>query len=164
VPHVAEELGQDQGGTVRRIVGSVVVVALAVVGFASVAAPQPTGVTRTELGRGNVASNYTVKGGQGSDVVVQKVTIEPGAVAAWHTHPGMETAIVVAGTLTFFDGDDPKCAPHEYKAGQVVVGSGHVHQGKNLGKEQVQIVVTYYDVPAGGAAATPAQRPTNCPE
>jgi hypothetical protein len=70
----------------------------------------------------------------------------------------------VAGTLTFFDGDDQKCAPREYKAGNVVVGSGHVHQAKNLGKEPVQIVVTYYDVPSGGPAATPAQRPSHCPE
>jgi quercetin dioxygenase-like cupin family protein len=148
----------------RRIVGSIVVVALGVLGFATVGGSQQTGVTRAELGRGKVGGAYAVKGGDGTDVVVQKVTIEPGATAAWHTHPGSETAIIVAGTLTFFDGDDQKCAPHEYKAGDVVVGSGHVHQGKNLGKEPVQIVVTYYNVPSGGPAATPASRPANCPE
>jgi quercetin dioxygenase-like cupin family protein len=149
---------------VRRIVGGIVVVALGVLGFASVGESQQTGVTRTEIGRGKVGGNYSVKGGEGTDVVVQQVTIEPGAVAAWHTHPGQETAIVVAGTLTVFDGDDQKCAAKDYKAGQVVVGSGHPHQGKNLGKEAVQIVVTYFDVPAGGAAATPTERPEHCSE
>ena len=121
-------------------------------------------MTRAEVGRGKVRAAYTVKGGEGTDVVVQKVTIEPGATAAWHTHPGSETAIVMAGTLTFFDGDDEKCAPREYKAGEVLVGSGRVHQGKNLGKEPVHIVSTYFNVPSGGSAATPAPRPAHCPE
>jgi quercetin dioxygenase-like cupin family protein len=149
---------------VRRTVGSIVVVALGVLGFSTVSESQQTGVTRSELGRGTVGGNHTVKVSDGTDVVVQKVTIEPGATAAWHTHPGDETAIIAAGTLTYFDGDDPKCTPREYKAGQVIVRPGHVHQAKNLGKEPVQIVVTYYDVPAGGSAANPAQRPGHCPE
>ena len=148
----------------RRTVGSIVVMALGLLGFATVGETQQTGVTRTELGRGKVASNYTVKGSDGTDVVVQKVTFEPGATAAWHTHPGAETAIVAAGTLTIINGHDPKCATSEYAAGQVWLGTGHVHQAKNLGKEPVQIVVTYFDVPAGGAVATPAERPGHCPE
>jgi quercetin dioxygenase-like cupin family protein len=148
----------------KRIAGSVFVVAVVVGGLAAVVKGQPMGVTRTEQGRGTVDSDYTVKGANGTDVVVQKVTIEPGATAAWHTHPGAETAIVMAGALTFFNGDDPDCKPREYRAGQVVIGSGHVHQGKNLGSEPVEIVVTYFDVPAGAPAAKPAERPSNCPE
>ena len=149
----------------RRTVGSIVVVALVMFGFASVGESQSTGVSRADLGRGQVGSDYTVKGTGGSDVVVQKVTFEPGATAPWHTHPGPETAIVVAGTLTLFMADHPECAPHEYKPGQVFVGTGKVvHQAKNLGKEAVQLVVTYFNVPAGGPVATPAQRPSNCPE
>ena len=148
----------------RRTVGSVVVVVMVVGGFASMVLGQATGVTREELGRGQAAGNYTLRGASGTDVVVQKVKIDPGGVAAWHTHPGAETAILVSGTLTLFNGEDPKCAPREVKPGQVIVGSGRVHQAKNLGQEPVQIVVTYYDVPHGGAAATPAARPKHCPE
>jgi quercetin dioxygenase-like cupin family protein len=146
------------------MVGSVLVTVLVAGGCGKAGGDQATPVTRTELGRGTAGADYTTKGRSGSDVVVQKVTIEPGAAAAWHTHPGAETAIITAGTLTFFDGDDPNCAPRQVHAGQVVVGSGHVHQGRNLGQDPVQIVVTYYDVPAGAAAATPAERPSHCPQ
>lgn len=148
----------------RRTVGSVVVVVMVVGGFASMVLGAPTGVTRTELGRGQVGGNYTVKGADGTDIVVQKVTIDPGATAAWHTHPGAETAIVAAGTLTLFRGEDKECTPREFKAGEVIVGDGRVHQAKNLGQDPVQIVVTYYDVPTGTAAASPADRPSHCPE
>ena len=137
---------------------------VAVGGYAAGVSGQSTGVTRTEIGRGTVGQAYTFKSGAGSDVVVQKVTIEPGATAAWHTHPGAEAAIVMAGTLTYFNGEDPDCAPREFPAGQVVTGPGHVHQGKNMGSKPVEIVVTYFDIPAGGPAATPAKRPANCPE
>ncbi len=148
----------------RRTVGIVFVIVMVVGGLASMVLGAPTGVSRTEVGRGKVGGNYTVKGAEGTDIVVQKVTIEPGATAAWHTHPGAETAIVAAGTLTLFRGEDPKCTPREVKAGEVVVGDGRVHQGKNLGQDPVQIVVTYFDVPTGAAAASPAERPSNCPE
>ena len=147
----------------KSLAGAVLVV-VAVGGYAAGVSGQTTGVTRTEIGRGTVGEAYTFKSGSGSDVVVQKVTIQPGAAATWHTHPGAEAAIVMAGTLTYYRGDDPDCAPHSYSAGQVVTGSGHVHQGKNLGSEPVEIVVTYFDVPKGGSATTPAQRPANCAE
>lgn len=146
----------------RMVAVSVVAVALGVGGFATVSSSQQTGVTRSDLGRGNAPADYTVSGTKGTDVVVQKVTFEPGSVAAWHTHPGAETAIVAAGSLTIYFSDDPKCAGREFKAGDVFLGTPVVHQAKNLSKEPVQLVVTYYNVPAGGAVATPAPRPANC--
>ena len=42
-------------------------------------------------------------------------------------------------------------------------GRGHVHLGRNLGTEPVEIVVAYFNVPSGTAAAAPAQRPAHCP-
>jgi quercetin dioxygenase-like cupin family protein len=150
---------------VRRTVGSIVVVALGVLGFASVGESESTGVNRTVLARGQAASDYTIKGAGGTDVVAVKATIEPGATAPWHSRTGPEAAIVVSGTLTLFSADDPKCAPREYQAGEVLIGtSTEAHQVKNLGKEPVELVITYFDVPAGGHVHAPAQRPSNCPE
>lgn len=120
------------------------------------------GISRTELGRGTAAADFSATGAKGSDVVVQSVTIDPGGSSGWHTHPGQETAIIKAGTLTFFDADDPDCAAQAYSAGQTVVGSGHPHMARNLGEVPVEIVVTYYNVPAGGAAASPAGEPQKC--
>lgn len=124
---------------------------------------QRPAIVRIEVGRGTVGDSYAVEGGKGLDVVVQAVTIQPGAGSGWHTHPGVEVAIIKLGTLTFFDGDDPKCEAKAYTAGQVATGSGHVHQVRNLGAEPVEIVVTYFNVPPGGPAAVPAERPTQCP-
>ncbi|HYH51347.1 MAG TPA: cupin domain-containing protein [Acidimicrobiia bacterium] len=144
------------------VVVSVVAVALGIGGFATVSSSQQTGVSRSDLGRGNVAADYTVNGSKGTDVVVQKVTFEPGAVIPWHTHPGAETAIVASGALTIFFSDDPTCAGRQFKAGEVFLGTPVVHQAKNLGTEPVQLVITYYNVPAAGAVSTPAPRPANC--
>jgi quercetin dioxygenase-like cupin family protein len=146
----------------RILAVSVIAVGLGVGGFATVSGSQQTGLTRSDLGRGNAGTDYTIDGSKGTDVVAQKVTFEPGATAAWHTHPGLETAIVTSGTLTIFFSDDPKCAGREFKAGEVFLGTRAVHQAKNLGQEPVHLIATYYDVPAGGAVATPAQRPCNC--
>jgi quercetin dioxygenase-like cupin family protein len=140
-----------------------IVVASMVMGMTAGKSDQPSGVTRTEVGRGTVAASYTVGGDAGTDVVVQSVTIQPGAAAPWHTHPGPEVGIIKSGTLTWLDGDDPKCAAKTYTAGQVVVGPGHVHEGRNLGSEPVEIVVSYFNVPPGAPATTPADRPAHCP-
>ena len=149
----------------RRIVGSIAVVALVVFGFTTVGESQQTGVNRTELARGVAGSDYTASGAKGTEVVTVQITFEPGATAPWHTHPGGETAVFTAGTLTIFMADDPKCAGHEYKAGEVFLGKAKVvHQAKNLGKEPVQAVITYFDVPAGGQVASPAERPSHCKE
>ena len=148
----------------RRLASSAVIVVVAmVVGVTTASSDQPSGITRTEVGRGTVATAYTVEGGARTDVVVQSVRIEPGVSAPWHTHPGPEVGIIKSGTLTWLDGDDPKCAAKTYTAGQVVVGPGHVHQGRNLGAEPVEIVVSYFNVPPGGPATTPAERPAHCP-
>jgi quercetin dioxygenase-like cupin family protein len=147
----------------KKASAGAVLVVVAVAGYAAGVSGQAAGVTRTQLGRGTVSEAYTFESAAGSDLVVQRVTIEPGAAAGWHTHPGAEAAIVTAGTLTLFNGD-PHCAPREFSPGQVVTGPGHVHQGKNLGSKPVEIVVTYFSVPPGGPVATPAQRPAHCPE
>jgi hypothetical protein len=44
----------------RRVVGSIVVMALGVFGFATVGESQQTGVSRAEVGRGKVRAAYTV--------------------------------------------------------------------------------------------------------
>jgi quercetin dioxygenase-like cupin family protein len=141
---------------------SAIAVALGVGGFATVSSSQQTGTSRSDLGRGNVSADYTLTGSKGTDVVAQKVRFEPGATAPWHTHPGSETAIVTSGALTIFLSDDPKCAGREFKAGEVFLGTPVVHQAKNLGKEPAELVITYLNVPPGGAVATPAKRPDNC--
>lgn len=150
----------------RRLAGILGVAAVVIGGFAAVGSGQGTGINRMDIGRGGVRGDYTVRGAGGTDVVVQKVTMEPGAATPWHTHPGDETAIVVAGTLTILRGDDANCAPRHFTAGQVMLGAdrGHVHQAKNLGQQPLELVITYFNVPKGGQVASPAERPSHCPQ
>jgi quercetin dioxygenase-like cupin family protein len=148
----------------RKLVSGAVVVVLVLVWFTGVSGSQATGISRTEVGRGGIDEPYTVSGDKGSDVVVQTVRIDPGASSGWHTHPGPEVAIVKSGTLIFFDGTDSKCRSKTYTAGQALSRQGHIHMAKNAGKDPVEIVVTYFNVPPGGPAAVPAGRPEQCRE
>jgi quercetin dioxygenase-like cupin family protein len=110
------------------------------------------GATGTTLGRGEAFEKVKTRGNQPYDVVVQQLTIAPGGHTGWHTHPGIAVAVVTAGELTIYDGDDASCTAQVYGAGDVYVdhGYGHVHIGRNEGAVALEIVVTYLDVDPGG--------------
>jgi quercetin dioxygenase-like cupin family protein len=99
-----------------------------------------------------------------ADVIVQNVTIEPGAQTGWHSHPGPAVAVVTAGTLTLYQGDDPDCGGETFTAGQVFVdpGQGNVHNARNEGTVGVSVYVTYFDVPPGSGPAIPHANPGHC--
>ena len=54
------------------------------------------------------------------DVAVAMVTFQPGGHSGWHSHPGPVFISVVAGEMTFYEADDPNCAPVVRHAGQAV--------------------------------------------
>ena len=68
-----------------------------------------------------------------SDVYVVDNKFAPGGTVGWHSHPGPSLILVVAGTVTNYEGDDPNCTPHAYTAGQGFIdpGGGHVHVLRN---------------------------------
>jgi quercetin dioxygenase-like cupin family protein len=68
-----------------------------------------------------------------SDVYVVDNKFTPGATTGWHSHPGPSLILVVAGTVTNYDGDDPSCAPHVYTAGTGFIDPGgrDVHMLRN---------------------------------
>jgi quercetin dioxygenase-like cupin family protein len=68
-----------------------------------------------------------------SDVYVVDNKLAPGGTTGWHSHPGPSLILVVAGTVTNYEGDDPNCRPHAYSAGAgfIDAGSGHVHLLRN---------------------------------
>ena len=80
----------------------------------------------------------TIRTHGSSDLYVQQNTWDPSACngcipsTGWHTHPGPSLVIVTQGSVTAYDGDDPKCTPHVYTANTpnnsfVDPGDGHVH-------------------------------------
>jgi hypothetical protein len=104
------------------------------------------------------------------DVIVQDVTIAPGGVTGWHSHPGPAVVIVKSGSLTLYDADDPTCTGATYGpepgsavgAAFVDEGYGHVHIGRNEGSTNTQLYVTYLDVPEGASPRIDVPAPGNC--
>jgi quercetin dioxygenase-like cupin family protein len=99
------------------------------------------------------------------DTVMQRIVIGPGGYTGWHSHPGPAVALVMAGELTLYSGDDPTCTGQSYPAGQAFVdaGQGHVHMARNLSPtENVEVWVTYLDVPPGGSVRVDAADPGVC--
>lgn len=127
----------------------------------------PSGiVSGPVLARGDFASDVDVKvkferdgrtvvsnaPGAG-EVVVQEITIAPGGTTGWHSHPGPVVVVVRAGTLTYIREANGTCVSTPYSAGTAFVdpGQGHAHTAFNLGAENLVLLATYFDVPAGGA-------------
>ena len=71
--------------------------------------------------------------------------------------------VVVTGTLSFYEAEDPTCTPTRYAAGQAFVQApGDVHNARNEGTTMVTLEITFLDVPVGGAYRIDAPRPENC--
>lgn len=99
------------------------------------------------------------------ETVIQQIVIGPGGNTGWHSHPGPAVAMIKAGALALYSSEDPTCTPRIYLAGEAFVdhGQGHVHLARNLSStENVEVWVTYFDVPPGGSPRLDAANPGNC--
>jgi quercetin dioxygenase-like cupin family protein len=100
-----------------------------------------------------------------SDLYIVRVTFDPLGNTGWHRHPGPSLIMVISGTLTAYDGDDPTCTPHVYPAGTSFVDTGdHVHLVRNESTTEQAVDIAVQLVPAGAPRridVTPA--PGNCP-
>ena len=88
---------------------------------------------------------------------------QPGGHTGWHTHPGHTLIIVTAGTVTFYEGNDPSCTPKVYTPGMALVDAGgdHVHIGRNEGTVEAQVIAVRL-IPAGQPGRVDAPDPGNC--
>ena len=149
----------------RRLAIAVTTIGLGMAFLAGTAVGTPgSGITASIIGTGTAVDKVKTRGNQPYDVVMQTITIAPGGHTGWHTHPGTAVALVTAGELTIYDGNDRSCSPRIFSAGQVYVdpGYGHVHIGRNEGEVPTEILVTYLDVPIGGGVRIDADDPGNC--
>ena len=98
-----------------------------------------------------------------SDIITQNLTLLPGGSSGWHNHPGPAILSVKAGTLTFYEGNDPGCAPHVFSAGTgLVERGGEVHIARNEGANALTLDVTYI-VPRDAPQRIDEPSPGNCP-
>ncbi len=98
------------------------------------------------------------------DVVMRQLTVAPGGSTGWHSHPGPTIVIVQQGTVSLYEASDPTCTAQTFAAGQgFVEGPGDVHISRNEGTTPFVMLITFLDVPIGGAFRIDAPTPGNCP-
>ncbi len=113
----------------------------------------------------NNGSEEVIHAPEAQETVMQQIIIGPGGSTGWHSHPGPAVALIKAGELALYSSDDPTCTPRIYLAGEAFVdsGQGHVHLARNLSAtENLEVWVTYFDVPPGGSPRLDAANPGNC--
>lgn len=100
------------------------------------------------LAKGASSAGIRVETSGSADVVVRRIVIQPGGSTGWHYHGGELIAVVQAGSLTRQFAD---CSVQVSAAGQALeelAGQDHVHIGRNVGTEPVELYVTYL-IPPG---------------
>jgi quercetin dioxygenase-like cupin family protein len=97
------------------------------------------------------------------DMGVRSFEYAPGAYTGWHTHPGPVFIMVLEGTVTFYDSDDPACTPIVVHAGGTFLDTGeHAHIGRNETDEQARDLVVLF-APEGAPFRNDAPDPGHCP-
>ena len=126
-------------------------VAFAAVAEAQTPAPSQapaasTGIKRTILHR------MDVEGGR--EVVIGIAEIPAGMAAGRHTHPGVESGVVISGTSSLeVEGETPRLL----KEGDTyAILAGKVHDAKAVGDGPVKVLATYI-VEKGKPFASPAK-------
>ena len=162
--------------TARTVVLASLGVAAVVTALVSVAlATPPSGASGTVVARAAFADptdiKFKIKGAGGQetvnvnnaqDVVMQQVIIAPGGHTGWHSHPGPLVVLIKSGAVTFYDSEN--CTVRTYSAGQAFVerGQGDVAFARNEGLINLELWITYFDVPPGGPFRLDAANPGNC--
>jgi cupin domain len=137
----------------------------AMVAWASTA----VGVTPTLIGRATYEPfkvktdhdsliDFEAKAKSHLDMVVRTHDYAVGGTTGWHTHPGPVFINVIQGQVTFYEADDPTCAPHVVSAGQGYVDTGHGHLGRNeTGQpaKDVSVILAPVNLPFRGELPAP---------
>lgn len=139
--------------------------------MATALATSGSGAVPTTLSRGTLDGGVRIKTDTlklstkvDVDVVTQTITIAPGGHTGWHSHPGPVFVTIQAGTMTFYDADDPTCSGGTYATGDTFIdrGGGHVHIARNEGATDLVLYATYL-LPVGAALRTDAGASDACP-
>jgi quercetin dioxygenase-like cupin family protein len=130
--------------TIRTMVAAMLLVGGGLA--AQLALTQPTGLGRTDVLKHDLDI-------PGREVVQVRVDFGPGVVAPRHSHPGVEVAYVLEGTIEYqIDGKPPVIL----KTGDgLFIPNGAVHTARNVGSGKASELATYI-VEKGKPAFVPA--------
>jgi hypothetical protein len=142
------------------LLAAMTLLTLAVSVAVTMASP-PSGVTPTVLARGTYDAfkvkssphspvDFKAKAKSAIDIVVRRHDYGVGSTTGWHSHPGPVFITVTVGQLTYYERDDPTCAPHVVSAGHGFVDNGRGHIVRNE-SGQIAQDVSVIIAPVGGA-------------
>ncbi len=97
-----------------------------------------------------------------SQMIVARITVQPGAQFPWHTHSGPVLVNVVQGELIYVQASD--CVGRSYPAGAAFVdpGRGNVHTAYNPTDGETVLVAVFFEVPPTGPLTIPVDDPEGC--
>lgn len=96
------------------------------------------------------------------DLAVQSLNFQAGGQSGWHSHPGPVLVQVTSGSLTFYESDDPSCAPLVKTVGQLFVETGeHAHMTRNHGSTPATAIAVVF-APPGSVLRIDEPDPGNC--
>jgi quercetin dioxygenase-like cupin family protein len=86
-----------------------------------------------------------------SNMMIAEITVDPGGMFPWHTHPGPVLVAVAEGDFVFIFADD--CVERPYKAGEAFVDLGKdVHMALNPSEtEDTVLIATFLVAPDADA-------------
>lgn len=98
-----------------------------------------------------------------SDMIVARLTLDPGGSVGWHTHPGPALVAVRAGAIGIINAFD--CVLRIYPAGSAFLdpGQGNVHVGFNATEGVTEAYVTFIGIPPGEGPTIPLPAGTPLP-
>ena len=116
---------------------------------------QTPGLTVQVLAQGTAEYDPIIGGP--ADVAVVSITLAPGSGTGWHRHAGRVWGVITRGTLTITEHDGCHLT---YPTGAVRVEiPNDVHEGRNLGAEPLEMIVTYV-IAAGQPLSIEVPAPT----
>ena len=150
--------------TTRRLGILVAIVFLS--GVVAAGATPSKGASRTDLARATISEPVSASATEASDMAGQFVSVPPGGVIGWHSHPGPNFVAVKSGALTVHVGGAQGCTATTYSPAQGYLEHvGQVHSAKNEGTTPADLYVTQVGVPVGAELRKAEANPggANCP-
>ncbi|HEX6619118.1 MAG TPA: cupin domain-containing protein [Solirubrobacteraceae bacterium] len=130
----------------------------------------PSGVHIVPLSKGTLASSVHAKAAGieittngRKDILVTKITVDPGGSFGWHSHPGPVLVAVGKGTLTVYDATKHGCQRSTVSTGDAFIEDGHhVHLARNDGSAPVELNATFLARPGTTEYLNTAPAPPGC--
>ncbi len=127
-------------------------------------ATPPEQLVNVPLARATNTSVGAIPTQIGTDVAFAQITVQPGGVSGWHSHPGGAIIAVQQGSLTVYASVGSTCESKTYTAGQAFIERpGEVDQVKNTGTIPYVLYVVFPRVPQGASPRTDVPNPGTCP-